>query len=103
MKDADWPGAPGARRIEFAGATSPDGSRTGSQIRLGLCAGGAAIFTNLTVMENLEVGAKPARDARPPWTEDAVRVVSQPRPACGNRTAGRMSGGNSNADDRPQR
>ena len=30
------------------------------------------IFSDLTVMENLEVGRQPARDGRPAWTEERL-------------------------------
>jgi branched-chain amino acid transport system ATP-binding protein len=51
------------------------------------------IFTDLTVMENLEVGRQPARDARPPWTEERLFTLFPNLGQMQGRTGGRMSGG----------
>jgi branched-chain amino acid transport system ATP-binding protein len=51
------------------------------------------IFTDLTVMENLEVGRQPARDARPAWTEDRLFALFPNLGRMRTRAGGRMSGG----------
>jgi branched-chain amino acid transport system ATP-binding protein len=51
------------------------------------------IFTDLTVMENLEVGRQPARDGRPAWTEAALFELFPNLGAMRSRLGGRMSGG----------
>ncbi|HEY0184346.1 MAG TPA: ABC transporter ATP-binding protein [Rhodopila sp.] len=51
------------------------------------------IFTDLTVQENLEVGRQPARDGRPPWTEERLFALFPNLGRMRNRAGGRMSGG----------
>ena len=51
------------------------------------------IFTELTVMENLEVGRLPPRDGRPPWTPERLFALFPNLAAMRNRPGGRMSGG----------
>ena len=51
------------------------------------------IFTELTVMENLEVGRQPARDAVPAWTEDRLFALFPNLGRLRERPGGRMSGG----------
>ena len=51
------------------------------------------IFTELTVMENLEVGRRPARDGIPPWTPERVFALFPSLGAMRARPGGRMSGG----------
>jgi branched-chain amino acid transport system ATP-binding protein len=51
------------------------------------------IFTDLTVRENLEVGRRPARDGKPPWTEERLFALFPNLAAARGRSAGRMSGG----------
>src|SRR3984893_1701219 len=51
------------------------------------------IFTDLTVMENLEVGRQPARDSRPAWTEERLFALFPNLGRMRSRTGGRMSGG----------
>jgi len=51
------------------------------------------IFTELTVMENLEVGRQPARDGAPVWTEDKLFALFPNLGRMRERPGGRMSGG----------
>src|SRR3954468_7256677 len=51
------------------------------------------IFTELTVMENLEVGRQPARNGAPVWTEDRLSKLFPNLAQWRERTGGRMSGG----------
>jgi branched-chain amino acid transport system ATP-binding protein len=51
------------------------------------------IFTELTVMENLEVGRQPVRAATPSWSEDKLFTLFPNLGRMGARPGGRMSGG----------
>jgi branched-chain amino acid transport system ATP-binding protein len=51
------------------------------------------IFTELTVMENLEVGRQPPREGLAPWTPERVFALFPPLAAMRTRPGGRMSGG----------
>jgi branched-chain amino acid transport system ATP-binding protein len=51
------------------------------------------IFTELTVMENLEVGRQPARDARLAWSAERLFALFPNLGAMRDRPGGRMSGG----------
>ena len=51
------------------------------------------IFTDLTVLENLEVGRQPPRDGRPAWTEDRLFALFPNLGRMRSRAGGRMSGG----------
>ena len=51
------------------------------------------IFTELTVMENLEVGRRPARDGVPPWTSERIFALFPSLATMRTRPGGRMSGG----------
>lgn len=51
------------------------------------------IFTELSVMENLEVGRQPARDGLPPWSEDKLFALFPNLARMRERPGGRMSGG----------
>jgi branched-chain amino acid transport system ATP-binding protein len=51
------------------------------------------IFTDLTVMENLEVGRQPARAGLAPWTPDRLFALFPNLGAMRDRPGGRMSGG----------
>lgn len=51
------------------------------------------IFTELTVMENLDVGRMPPRDGLDPWTEERIFALFPPLAAMRGRPGGRMSGG----------
>lgn len=51
------------------------------------------IFTELSVLENLEVGRQPARDGRPAWTVEALFALFPNLAELRHRAGGRMSGG----------
>ncbi|MFM1990634.1 MAG: hypothetical protein RJA99_3591 [Pseudomonadota bacterium] len=51
------------------------------------------IFTDLTVLENLEVGRQPPRAGAPTWTIDALFRLFPNLAAMPTRAGGRMSGG----------
>ena len=51
------------------------------------------IFTELTVMENLEVGRQPGRAGAPAWTEDKLFALFPNLGRMRERPGGRMSGG----------
>jgi branched-chain amino acid transport system ATP-binding protein len=51
------------------------------------------IFTELSVMENLEVGRQAARDGLPPWTETRLFALFPNLARMRERPGGRMSGG----------
>jgi branched-chain amino acid transport system ATP-binding protein len=51
------------------------------------------IFTDLTVMENLEVGRQAGRGAAPVWTEDRLFALFPNLAVMRDRPGGRMSGG----------
>lgn len=51
------------------------------------------IFTELSVVENLEVGRQPARDGAPTWTEDKLFALFPNLAGMRERPGGRMSGG----------
>ena len=51
------------------------------------------IFTELSVMENLEVGRQPARDGAPSWNADKLFALFPNLGRMRERPGGRMSGG----------
>ncbi len=51
------------------------------------------IFTDLTVMENLEVGKRPPRPGLQPWTAERLFTLFPNLGEMRNRPGGRMSGG----------
>jgi branched-chain amino acid transport system ATP-binding protein len=51
------------------------------------------IFTELTVLENLEVGRQAPREGAPVWTEDKLFALFPNLAALRERPGGRMSGG----------
>jgi branched-chain amino acid transport system ATP-binding protein len=51
------------------------------------------IFTDLTVMENLEVGRQPRREGAPHWTPERLFTLFPNLAEMRNRPGGRMSGG----------
>jgi branched-chain amino acid transport system ATP-binding protein len=51
------------------------------------------IFTDLTVMENLQVGLRPRREGVPHWTPERLMAIFPNLANMRNRLGGRMSGG----------
>ncbi len=51
------------------------------------------IFTDLTVLENLEVGRQPQRDGAPLWTQDKLFTLFPNLAEMRHRPGGQMSGG----------
>ena len=51
------------------------------------------VFTDLTVLENLEVGRQPARDTLPPWTPERLFALFPNLATMRHRRGDRMSGG----------
>ncbi|MEJ1978528.1 MAG: ABC transporter ATP-binding protein [Acetobacteraceae bacterium] len=51
------------------------------------------IFTDLTVLENLDVGRQPPRDGRPAWTPERLFALFPNLGQMRDRPGGRMSGG----------
>ncbi len=51
------------------------------------------IFTDLTVLENLEVGRQPPRQGRPAWTIERLFALFPNLATMPNRPGGQMSGG----------
>ena len=85
---------PAAGEIRFrgapiAGAPPHDIARLG----LGYVPEERRIFTELTVLENLEVGRQPARDGLPRWTPERLFALFPSLGAMRQRLGGRMSGG----------
>jgi len=85
---------PEAGRIAFAG-TDIAGLPPHRIARLGMgyVPEERRIFSDLTVMQNLEVGRQPARDSRPAWTEDRLFALFPNLGRMRTRAGGRMSGG----------
>jgi branched-chain amino acid transport system ATP-binding protein len=83
-----------------SGEVSFDGSRIErlppyriARLGLGYVPEERRIFTELSVMENLEVGRQPARHGLPPWTEDKLFALFPNLARMRERPGGRMSGG----------
>ena len=85
---------PASGRIDFAG-TDIAGWQPHRIARAGLgyVPEERRIFTDLTVLENLEVGRQPPRDGRPAWTEDRLFALFPNLGRMRTRPGGRMSGG----------
>jgi branched-chain amino acid transport system ATP-binding protein len=85
---------PAGGRVAFQG-TDITGAPTHRIARLGLgyVPEERRIFTDLTVMENLEVGRQPARAGRPAWTPDRLFALFPNLGRMRDRPGGRMSGG----------
>jgi branched-chain amino acid transport system ATP-binding protein len=85
---------PAGGRVAFQG-TDIAGAPTHRIARLGLgyVPEERRIFTDLTVMENLEVGRQPARAGRPAWTPDRLFALFPNLGRMRDRPGGRMSGG----------
>lgn len=86
------PAAQGTIRFldrDIAGAPPHEIARLG----LGYVPEDRRIFTELTVMENLEVGRQPARDDAPVWTPEKLFAIFPNLAEMRNRPGGKMSGG----------
>jgi branched-chain amino acid transport system ATP-binding protein len=93
---------PAGGRIDFAGTdiTGWEPHRI-ARAGLGYVPEERRIFTDLTVLENLEVGRQPnlevgrqpPRDSRPPWTEQRLFALFPNLGRMRTRMGGRMSGG----------
>ncbi|WP_207482280.1 branched-chain amino acid ABC transporter ATP-binding protein [Arenibaculum pallidiluteum] len=81
-------------RVSFAGT---DVSRRASyeiaRLGLGYVPEDRRIFTDLTVMENLEVGRQAPRNGAPSWTPERLFTLFPNLAEMRNRPGGRMSGG----------
>lgn len=64
-----------------------------ARLGLGFVPEDRRIFTELTVLENLEVGRRPPRDKAPVWTPERLFTVFPNLAEMRHRPAGRMSGG----------
>ena len=85
---------PTAGRITFAGhqIAGHEPHRI-AQSGLGYVPEERRIFTDLTVMENLEVGRLPSRDGPPGWTPERLFSLFPNLATMRSRPGGRMSGG----------
>ena len=85
---------PGSGRIGFAGAdiTRWEPHRI-ARAGLGYVPEDRRIFTDLTVLENLEVGRQPSRPGLAPWTPERLFALFPNLGAMRHRPGGRMSGG----------
>ena len=85
---------PARGRIEMAGVDIAGWeSHRIARAGLGYVPEERRIFTDLTVMENLEVGRQPARDGLPVWTEARLFALFPNLGQMRGRPGGRMSGG----------
>jgi branched-chain amino acid transport system ATP-binding protein len=85
---------PSQGRIEFAGDDIAGWApHRIAKAGLGYVPEERRIFTDLTVMENLEVGRQPARDGRPAWTAERLFGLFPNLGRMRTRPGGRMSGG----------
>jgi branched-chain amino acid transport system ATP-binding protein len=85
---------PASGRIDFGGTdiTGWEPHRI-ARAGLGYVPEERRIFTDLTVLENLEVGRQPPRDSRPAWTEQRLFALFPNLGRMRTRMGGRMSGG----------
>jgi branched-chain amino acid transport system ATP-binding protein len=85
---------PARGKIRFEGATiSGWPSFRIAQAGLGYVPEERRIFSELTVMENLEVGRRPPGDGRAPWTPERLFELFPNLAEARDRQASRMSGG----------
>ena len=85
---------PSAGRISFAGQNIAGWEpHRIAQAGLGYVPEERRIFTDLTVMENLEVGRQPPHDTRLPWTPERLFALFPNLADLRDRPAGRVSGG----------
>ncbi len=86
--------SPSIGEITFDGARI-DGKPTYEICRLGLgyVPEDRRIFSELTVLENLQVGLRPAREQVPTWSVDRLFEIFPNLAAMRNRLGGRISGG----------
>jgi branched-chain amino acid transport system ATP-binding protein len=83
-----------AGRVAFAGAEiAGKAPHEIARAGLGYVPEERRIFTDLTVMENLEVGRQPARDEAPVWTPERLFAIFPNLAEMRDRAGGRMSGG----------
>jgi branched-chain amino acid transport system ATP-binding protein len=75
--------------VEMAGRAPHEIARAG----LGYVPEERRIFTDLTVMENLEVGRQPPRQGLAPWTPERLFAIFPNLGRMQDRPGGRMSGG----------
>ncbi len=85
---------PSAGSVKFGGAEIA-GAEPFRIARLGLgyVPEERRIFTDLSVLENLEVGRQPARDGAAPWPAERLFALFPNLAEMRNRPGGRMSGG----------
>jgi branched-chain amino acid transport system ATP-binding protein len=85
---------PSAGRILFEGrdVTGLDAFRI-ARMGVGYVPEERRIFTDLTVAENLEVGARPLADGREPWSIDRLVTLFPNLGRSLDRSAGQLSGG----------
>jgi branched-chain amino acid transport system ATP-binding protein len=85
---------PARGRIDFAGVNIAGWEpHRIARAGLGYVPEERRIFTDLTVLENLEVGRQPPRDGRPAWTEERLFALFPNLGRMRTRAGGRMSGG----------
>jgi branched-chain amino acid transport system ATP-binding protein len=64
-----------------------------ARLGLGFVPEDRRIFTDLTVLENLQVGTRPVRDGQAPWTVERVFALFPNLARMPDRPGGQMSGG----------
>ncbi len=83
-----------AGRVAFAGTdVSRSASHEIARLGLGYVPEDRRVFTDLTVMENLEVGRQPPRQGAPSWTPERLFGLFPNLAEMRGRPGGRMSGG----------
>ena len=80
--------------VDFMGETiSKSSPHAISKLGMGFVPEDRRVFTELTVTENLEVGAQPERDDTPYWTPEKLFELFPNLGEMPNRPGGQMSGG----------